>query len=211
MKITLEEAFAGKQATDPGADLGALRGLQRLRRRRRRAAGDLPDLPGPRQGAGAAGLLHDRAHLPDLPRRRPGHQESLQRLRRRGPRAAREDAAGQHPRRASRTAPASAWPARARRAARRAGRRPLHLPVDRAAPHVPARRRQHLLPRADPDDHGGAGRRVEVPTVDGGRAKVTIPAGTQTGQQFRLRGKGMSVLRSRSAATCMSRSRSRRR
>ena len=40
---------------------------------------------------------------------------------------------------------------------------------------------------------GGA---VEVPTVDGGRAKVTIPAGTQTGDQFRLRGKGFSVLRS---------------
>ncbi len=37
---------------------------------------------------------------------------------------------------------------------------------------------------------------VEVPTVDGGRAKVTIPAGAQTGQQFRLKGKGMSVLRS---------------
>jgi molecular chaperone DnaJ len=40
---------------------------------------------------------------------------------------------------------------------------------------------------------GGA---VEVPTVDGGRAKVTIPAGSQTGDQFRLRGKGFSVLRS---------------
>lgn len=40
---------------------------------------------------------------------------------------------------------------------------------------------------------GGA---VEVPTIDGGRARVTIPAGTQTGDQFRLRGKGFSVLRS---------------
>ncbi len=37
---------------------------------------------------------------------------------------------------------------------------------------------------------------VEVPTVDGGRARVTIPAGTQAGDQFRLRGKGFSVLRS---------------
>lgn len=42
------------------------------------------------------------------------------------------------------------------------------------------------------------GGQVEVPTVDGGRAKVTIPAGTQAGAQFRLRGKGMSVLRSQS-------------
>ncbi|MDW8399423.1 MAG: molecular chaperone DnaJ [Acetobacteraceae bacterium] len=37
---------------------------------------------------------------------------------------------------------------------------------------------------------------VEVPTVDGGKAKVTIPAGTQSGDRFRLRGKGFSVLRS---------------
>ena len=31
---------------------------------------------------------------------------------------------------------------------------------------------------------------IEVPTIDGTRAKVTIPAGTQSGQQFRLRNKG---------------------
>jgi molecular chaperone DnaJ len=37
---------------------------------------------------------------------------------------------------------------------------------------------------------------IEVPTIDGNRAKVTIPAGTQSGHQFRLKGKGMSVLRS---------------
>ncbi len=40
------------------------------------------------------------------------------------------------------------------------------------------------------------GGNVEVPTVDGGRARVTIPAGTQAGDQFRLRAKGFSVLRS---------------
>ena len=37
---------------------------------------------------------------------------------------------------------------------------------------------------------------IEVPTVDGGRARITVPAGTQTGHRFRLRNKGMSVLRS---------------
>jgi molecular chaperone DnaJ len=37
---------------------------------------------------------------------------------------------------------------------------------------------------------------VEVPAIDGSKAKVKIPAGTQTGEQFRLRGKGFSVLRS---------------
>ena len=37
---------------------------------------------------------------------------------------------------------------------------------------------------------------VEVPAIDGTRAKLTIPAGAQSGRQFRLKGKGMSVLRS---------------
>jgi len=37
---------------------------------------------------------------------------------------------------------------------------------------------------------------VEVPSIDGSKAKVKIPPGTQTGDQFRLRGKGFSVLRS---------------
>ncbi|HXV25107.1 MAG TPA: molecular chaperone DnaJ [Alphaproteobacteria bacterium] len=37
---------------------------------------------------------------------------------------------------------------------------------------------------------------VEVPTVEGSRARLTIPPGTQTGAQFRLKGKGMTVLRS---------------
>jgi molecular chaperone DnaJ len=40
---------------------------------------------------------------------------------------------------------------------------------------------------------------VEVPTIEGAAAKVKIPPGTQTGQQFRLRGKGMSVLGSSDA------------
>jgi molecular chaperone DnaJ len=40
------------------------------------------------------------------------------------------------------------------------------------------------------------GGQIEVPTIDGSRARVTIPAGTQSGHQFRLRGKGMTVLRS---------------
>ncbi len=40
------------------------------------------------------------------------------------------------------------------------------------------------------------GGHIEVPTIDGGRVKVTIPEGTQTGHQFRLKAKGMSVLRS---------------
>lgn len=36
---------------------------------------------------------------------------------------------------------------------------------------------------------------IEVPTIEGGRTRVTIPEGTQSGAQFRLKGKGMSILR----------------
>ena len=39
---------------------------------------------------------------------------------------------------------------------------------------------------------GGA---IEVPVLSGGAAKITVPEGTQTGHQFKLRGRGMPVLR----------------
>ncbi len=41
------------------------------------------------------------------------------------------------------------------------------------------------------------GGEVEIPTIEGVRAKVAIPAGTQTGRRLRLKGKGMSSLRAR--------------
>jgi molecular chaperone DnaJ len=37
----------------------------------------------------------------------------------------------------------------------------------------------------------------EVPTIDGGKTKVKVPDGTQSGRRFRLSGKGMPVLRTR--------------
>jgi len=37
---------------------------------------------------------------------------------------------------------------------------------------------------------------IEVPTIDGGRGRVQIPAGSQSGRQMRLRAKGMPDLRS---------------
>jgi molecular chaperone DnaJ len=39
------------------------------------------------------------------------------------------------------------------------------------------------------------GGEVEVPTIDGGKARVKVPAGAQTGKQLRLRAKGMPALR----------------
>jgi len=40
------------------------------------------------------------------------------------------------------------------------------------------------------------GGEIEVPTIDGKKSKMKVPAGTQTGQQFRLKGKGMPQLQS---------------
>ncbi len=39
------------------------------------------------------------------------------------------------------------------------------------------------------------GGEIEVPTIDGGRSRVKIPAGSQSGKRMRLRGKGMPTLR----------------
>src|SRR6202047_3543128 len=41
------------------------------------------------------------------------------------------------------------------------------------------------------------GGEFEVPTIDKGKTKVKIPAGTQSGRRFRIASKGMPVLRSR--------------
>ena len=39
------------------------------------------------------------------------------------------------------------------------------------------------------------GKIIEIPTIDGGKAKIKIPDGTQNGKQFRLKGKGMPYMR----------------
>jgi len=44
---------------------------------------------------------------------------------------------------------------------------------------------------------GALGGEIEVPTIDGGRSRVKIPEGSETGKQFRLKAKGMPVLRSK--------------
>jgi molecular chaperone DnaJ len=41
------------------------------------------------------------------------------------------------------------------------------------------------------------GGEFEVPAIDGSKARVKVPGGTQTGQRFRLSGKGMPVLRAK--------------
>ncbi|MDD3020038.1 MAG: molecular chaperone DnaJ [Alphaproteobacteria bacterium] len=42
------------------------------------------------------------------------------------------------------------------------------------------------------------GGNIEVPTIEGQKNSIKIPSGTQTGQQVRVKGKGMSIMRSES-------------
>ena len=42
------------------------------------------------------------------------------------------------------------------------------------------------------------GGNIDVPTIEGSRTSIKVPPGTQTGQQLRLKGKGMSIMRSAS-------------
>jgi molecular chaperone DnaJ len=83
------------------------------------------------------------------------------------------------------------------RPARRPHGRPLHL--RRGQEHA-------IFARDGADLHcrvpvsmvaAALGGDIEVPTIDGGRARVKIPEGSQTGRQMRLRGKGMPALRSK--------------
>jgi molecular chaperone DnaJ len=57
----------------------------------------------------------------------------------------------------------------------------------------------HLLCKIPiPFTTASLGGSIEAPTIEGSKVKVTIPEGTQSGQQFRVRGKGMSAARSHS-------------
>jgi molecular chaperone DnaJ len=44
---------------------------------------------------------------------------------------------------------------------------------------------------------GALGGQIEIPTLEGSVTRVRVPEGTETGKQFRLKGKGMPVLRSK--------------
>ncbi len=82
------------------------------------------------------------------------------------------------------------------RPARRADGRSLHLHRGEGASDLPARRREPLLPRAGqhaPPPRLAARSRCRPSTA--ARARVKVPAGSQTGKQMRLRAKGMPALR----------------
>ena len=156
-----------------------LRGLPRHRRRGRRGARDLPDLLGPRQGAGAAGLLHRRADLPDLRRARPDHQEPLHRPAPAPAGCARTARSTSTSRPGSRPARGSGWPARARRGCA-AGRRAISTSSSRSSAHpIFERDNQNLYCRipVSHDDRGARrrdrradARRRQDPGQGAGRA-----------------------------------------
>jgi len=68
--------------------------------------------------------------------------------------------------------------------------------VTQVAPHVFFRRIGDNIHCAVPITvpEAALGARIEVPTING-RSKIRIPPGTQSGQKFRLRGKGAPLLR----------------
>ena len=66
-------------------------------------------------------------------------------------------------------------------------------------------RRHAMFEREGPDVHcrvpismvqATLGGSIEVPTLDGKAARINVPAGAQSGHQFRLRAKGMPIMRS---------------
>lgn len=73
----------------------------------------------------------------------------------------------------------------------------LYLFVSVAPHNLFEREGAHLYCHAPvPMTTAALGGEIEIPTIDGGRAKFKVPPGSQSGKRMRLRGKGMSVLRS---------------
>lgn len=161
----------------------------------------LPNLWRHRSGAHAAGLLLGAANLPALPWPRQDHHRSLHRLSWRGRveeyktlsvkvpagvdtgdriRLSGEGEAGTH------GGPTG----------------DLYVVISVREHAIFQRDGKHLyceVPISYTD--AALGGELEVPTLDG-RVKLKIPEGTQTGKQFRLRGKGVAPVRGGGLATC---------
>ena len=198
MEISLEEAYAGQDRADPHPDLGDLRSLLRHRRQGRHASRSLRDLRRRRQDPARAGLLHARAHLPGLPGPRPGRSTIPARPAPAPGRVTRERTLSVNipPGVEDGTRIRLAGEGEAGLRGGPAGDLYIFLSL---APH-------EFFQRDGADLHcrvpismvtAALGGEFEVPAIDGSKARVKVPAGTQTGRRFRLSGKGMPVLRSK--------------
>ena len=203
------EAYRGQDRADPRADQRHLRGCARARRQGGHRANDLPPAAAGKVRASQGFFTIERTCPSCGGAARSSRRPAL--LHRRGPRHPRTDAVGHHPggRRGR-----DAHPARRRR---RGGLRggpagDLYIFLSIKPHEFFQRDGADLFCRVPIAMTTAAlGGEIEVPTIDGGKTKVKIPEGTEGGKQFRLKGKGMPVLRSGSRATSISKSRSRRR
>ena len=187
-----------QECANPHSDLGDLRGVLRLRRQGRHQAENLSDVRRPRPGAPCPRLLHAGAHLPELRRPRPVDRQPLRVMRRLRPGDPRADAVGEYSGRRRGRHPHPAWPARARPAC--AAVRPAISTFSCRSARIrssSARAPICIAASRFPWSTAAVGGEFEVPTIDGGKTKVKIPEGTQSGRRFRLQGKGMPVLRAR--------------
>ena len=196
LEISLEEAARGTETRIRIPTMEECETCNGIGREARHAADHLPDLRRPRTGAHAAGLLLDPADLPEMPRQRQGRAESVQRLQRRGPRQAPEDAVGEDPGRRGRRRPHPPFRAKAKPGVNGGPAGDLYVVI-----HV---RAHEVFTRESNDLHcempisittAALGGEIEIPTLDG-YAKIKIPPETQTGKVFRLRGKGIKGVRS---------------
>ena len=154
-------------------------------------ADHLLDVPRPGPGAAAAGFLHDRRHLPAVPRRRPDDRQAVPDVPRRGPRDAGTQDQGEDPGRASPTASSSGCRTKAKRAPAAALPGHLYVVVHVQEHEFFRREGNHLFCEVPVNFTTLAlGGEIVVPTLDG-QERMKIPDGTQTGTTLRLRGKGM--------------------
>ena len=196
MEISLQEAFAGKNAQvriptsvtcESCSGTGAKPGTKP----------ELPELRRLRQSPSRSRLLHARAHLFDVPGPRSGDRKPLRIVRRIGPGYARAHSVGDIP-------PGVEDGTRIRLAGEgEAGVRggpagDLYIFLSMAAHPFFQRDGADLHCRMPVSMVAAAlGADFEVPTIDGGKTRVKVPEGTQSGRRLRLQGKGMPVLRTR--------------
>ena len=191
MQITLEEAAFGVEkeievrkadACDKCHGSGAAPGSAR---------GHLPDLSRTRPSHQLTWIFPSFADLPALPWTRRSDRATMRRLQRRRP--GRKKPAGSRPRSqpGSRTARGCAPRTMAKRAFAAAARAiSISWFTSRSTPSSNARTTILFCEVPISFTLAALGGEVPVPTLEG-KASLKVPAGTQSGQIFRLRGKGM--------------------